>query len=116
MSDERNLDQVDYWQRHWGWWVVIEAGEKYKVKKILIKPKEYLSKQYHNNRSETWTVVKGEGKVVLDEKIIPLKAGDYFYVPAKAVHQVFNTSKEKDFIAIEVQTGEITSEYDIVRL
>lgn len=116
MNDPRNLDHVDYWQREWGWWIVIETGQGYKIKKILIKPECHLSNQYHIHREETWVVVKGEGRVTLDEKELKLKVGDYFHVPKECIHQVFNTSKTEDFLAIEIQTGEITSEYDIKRM
>lgn len=116
MDDARNLDHVDYWRREWGSWVVLEGGKGYKIKKIYIEPEKYLSKQYHIHRTETWIVVKGEGRIILDDKEINVKYGDYFHVPKECVHQIFNTSSIEDFIAVEVQVGETTSEYDIVRL
>lgn len=116
MNDARHLDDVSFWQREWGSWHVLEHGKGYKVKKIIIEPEKHLSLQYHIHRSETWVVVQGEGRVTLDEKELKVKYGDVFIVPKKCVHQMFNTSKNINFIAIEVQVGNVTSEYDIIRL
>lgn len=116
MSDARHLDEVSFWQRPWGCWHVLEEGKGYKVKKIIIEPEKYLSLQYHIHRAETWIVIQGEGKVILDEEELNVKVGDYFHVSKECVHQMFNTSKTENFVSIEIQVGDTTSEYDIIRL
>ena len=49
--------------------------DKLQSKKLIIKPKSRLSLQYHNHRSEHWTIIDGFAKVYLDKKIINLKPG-----------------------------------------
>lgn len=102
-------------ERSWGTWEVIEQGPWYKVKKLTINPNKSISMQYHNHRSETWSIVQGEGKMFLDGETKTVRRGDTVVVPVKSVHKITAISKEP-VIAIEVQLGEITEEDDIVRL
>jgi mannose-6-phosphate isomerase-like protein (cupin superfamily) len=101
--------------RPWGAWYVLEKGKGYKVKRLEILPNESISMQYHNHRSEIWTVVKGKGKVIIDGLIFEVNAGEFFDVPVKSIHKITNIGKET-LTAIEVQLGEITDETDIVRV
>ena len=48
--------------RPWGWFITLDEGKNYKVKKIYLKPNTKLSLQYHHHRDEHWTVVDGSGK------------------------------------------------------
>jgi len=100
----------------WGNWKVLYEDRYYKVKRLVIKPLRYISEQYHNHRTETWTIVQGECKVMLDGFQKYMKEGDSFVVKIGMIHQVINTSPDKDLIAIEVQYGEKVEESDIIRL
>jgi mannose-6-phosphate isomerase-like protein (cupin superfamily) len=102
-------------ERPWGAWEVIEKGKGYKIKKLVIQPYQSISLQYHNHRSEAWSIVEGFGEVILGDKVFRVSAGDSFVVPKKATHKITAISKTP-LIAIEVQLGEITQEDDIVRL
>lgn len=115
MSEEQNINMVDFMNRPWGSWWVLEKGEGYKVKRLQILPNESISLQYHNERDEVWTVVSGEGRVVIEGRIFNIRATDTFFVPKKNIHKVTCTSKEP-LVAIEVQIGAITNESDIVRV
>lgn len=101
--------------RKWGSWEVIRQGPFFKLKKLTIKPRQSISNQYHNHRSETWCIVQGTGQVFHEGKIKVVHRGDTFVVQAKEWHKVINTSEDEDLIAIEVQMGEICEEDDIVR-
>lgn len=101
--------------RPWGFWEVLDDGPWYKVKRLYIEPSHSISMQYHNHRSETWTITEGTGDVILDDKKFKVTQGDSFIVPVKSVHKVTNTGKTVLKI-IEVQCGEIVAEDDIVRL
>ena len=46
-------------ERPWGWYEVIDEGDRYKTKNIEVNPGERLSLQYHYHRSEHWVVVTG---------------------------------------------------------
>lgn len=99
--------------RTWGMWEVIEKEKGYKIKKLVMNPNQSISLQWHEHRSETWCIVKGEGIVKLGEKTFGVKTGDTFVVPIGTLHKV--TALETGLVAIEVQLGEITEEHDIKR-
>lgn len=106
---------VDQAERPWGRWYVLDVDQGFKVKKLEIYPDQAISLQYHIHRTETWTIVQGEGKVIVDGNIFTVKKGDTFFVPKQALHKITNTHLHETLIAIEVQMGEICSEDDIVR-
>ncbi len=101
--------------RPWGSYTVIEEGEGYKVKKVLVRPGQRLSLQRHSRRSEHWVVVKGEALVTVGEKSEVLRPNQSTYVPVGAVHRLENTTANILEI-IEVQVGEYLGEDDIERL
>lgn len=106
---------MDNVERTWGSWSVIQTGSFYKIKQLVIKPKQFISKQYHLHRSETWCIVQGIGTLVIDGRIFNMRRGDTFTINAGEWHQVVNTSHSEDLIAIEVQMGTYCEEDDIVR-
>jgi len=101
--------------RPWGKWEVIDDGNGYKVKRLIVEPTKSISLQYHNHRSETWCVLQGQGLMILGDVTFTVNKGDTVVVPVKAKHKITCISNDP-FIAIEVQLGEITEEDDIVRL
>ena len=106
----------NYVTKPWGEYTNILEEEYCKVKKILIKPGNSPSYQYHLKRSETWVFVKGKGTVILDDEECKVSAGDILTIGVKQKHRVINTSNSDDLIFIEIQTGEYFGEDDIVRL
>lgn len=107
--------QLESATRPWGIWRVLDVDQGYKVKRLEILPDAAISLQYHNHRSEHWTIVQGEGKVIVDGNIFKVVKGESFYVPKQSLHKITNTHLHETLIAIEVQMGEICSEDDIVR-
>ena len=100
--------------RPWGTWEVLDAGEGFCVKRIMVTPNNILSLQSHNHRSEHWIVVKGEAIVTLGEEKIVKKANESIYIPVTVKHRIQNNSTtEMEFI--EIQTGETLDEDDIIR-
>lgn len=106
---------IDQAERPWGRWYVLDVDQGFKVKKLEIYPDQAISLQYHIHRTETWTIVQGEGKVIVDGNIFTVKKGDTFFVPRQSVHKITNTHLRDILIAVEVQIGEICNEDDIVR-
>lgn len=102
-------------KRDWGTWEVLNKGPFYKIKKLIINPGKSISNQYHFHRQETWCIIQGSGELLLGSAIIRIKKGDVVTIEPKQHHKVKNTSEE-DFIAIEVQMGDICEEDDIVRI
>ena len=101
-------------RRPWGYFINLFNGEKYKVKHIVVKPKQSISLQKHNHRYEHWTVVKGVAKVIIGKKTLKLKTNQSVFIPKKEVHQIINETNSQIEI-IEVQTGSILREDDITR-
>jgi mannose-1-phosphate guanylyltransferase / mannose-6-phosphate isomerase len=101
--------------RPWGSYTILEEGERYKIKRIVVNPGERLSLQMHYHRSEHWVVVKGAAKVTIGEKEINVHENESVYVPKSTLHRLENPGKVPLEI-IEVQNGEYVGEDDIVRL
>ena len=101
--------------RPWGSYTVLEEGERYKIKRIVVNPGERLSLQMHYHRSEHWVVVKGAAKVTIGDKEINVHENESVYVPKSTLHRLENPGKVPLEI-IEVQNGEYVGEDDIVRL
>lgn len=99
----------------WGSYQNLVDEDYTKVKKIVIKPGESPSYQYHFKRSEIWILVKGSGEMKVNDELHPCQAGDIVTIPKEAKHQVTNTG-DCDLVFIEVQLGEYFGEDDIVRL
>ena len=55
-------------KRPWGWYNVIDHGDRYKVKSIEVQPDQKLSLQKHFHRAEHWVVVEGTALVEVDGK------------------------------------------------
>jgi mannose-1-phosphate guanylyltransferase / mannose-6-phosphate isomerase len=101
--------------RPWGWYDSIDEGERFKVKRINVKPGASLSLQKHAHRAEHWIVVKGVAEVTCDEKVLILKENQSTYIPLGAVHRLANRT-QAELEIIEVQSGSYLGEDDIVRL
>jgi len=100
--------------RPWGSFEVIDVSDRFKVKRIAVKPKASLSLQMHNHRAEHWVVVKGTAHVVCGSKEFVLTEDESTYVPVGKKHRLENRGKIP-LELIEVQTGEYLGEDDIVR-
>ena len=100
--------------RPWGTYETIELGKRYRVKHIIVKPGEKLSKQMHYHRSEHWIIVSGTAKVLNGDKELILTENQSTYIPLGTVHFIENPGKTPlEFI--EVQSGSYLEEDDIVR-
>ena len=101
--------------RPWGSYDSIDAGERYQVKRITVKPGAQLSLQKHYHRAEHWIVVKGTALITNGEQEILLTENQSTYIPIGVVHRLENPGKF-DLELIEVQSGSYLGEDDIVRL
>lgn len=101
--------------RPWGWYEQRDAGERFQVKRIMLKPGAKISLQSHKHRSEHWVVVNGTARVTRGEDVITLHENQSTYIPAGMVHRLENPAAEPLHI-IEIQSGSYLGEDDIVRL
>ncbi|MCK9987702.1 MAG: mannose-1-phosphate guanylyltransferase / mannose-6-phosphate isomerase [Azoarcus sp.] len=100
--------------RPWGWYDSIDFGDRFQVKRIVVKPGAKLSLQMHHHRAEHWIVVKGTAEVTNGEKVLLLSENESTYIPLGHVHRLANPGKVPLEI-IEVQSGSYLGEDDIVR-
>jgi len=101
--------------RPWGYYESIDSGNRFQVKRIMVRPNEKLSLQKHKHRSEHWVVVEGEAKVVCGDSEKILTKDQSIYIPLETVHQLENVG-DKNLYLIEVQSGDYLGEDDIIRL
>lgn len=104
-----------YEERRWGWYKVLEhtkykEGNEVLTKRICVETAKNLSYQVHYKRSEVWTVIKGEGVLVINDQLRHIRAGDVIHIPLGTKHALRATSSME---IIEVQTGSELVEEDI---
>lgn len=100
--------------RPWGFYDSLITGERFQVKRIVVKPGAQLSLQKHFHRSEHWVVVQGTASVTVDENTTILRENESIYLPLGAVHRLENPGRIP-LTLIEVQSGSYLGEDDIVR-
>ena len=101
--------------RPWGSYTVLEEGERYKIKRVVVNPGERLSLQLHHHRSEHWVVIKGTAKVTIGDIEKLVHENESTYIPKSTLHRLENPGKIPLEI-IEVQNGEYVGEDDIKRI
>ncbi|MBE1159211.1 mannose-1-phosphate guanylyltransferase/mannose-6-phosphate isomerase [Dyella acidiphila] len=100
--------------RPWGSYDSLEAGGRFQVKRIVVKPGASLSLQKHHHRAEHWIVVSGTAEVTCDDKVFLMAENQSTYIPLGSVHRLRNPGKVP-LELIEVQSGSYLGEDDIVR-
>ena len=100
--------------RPWGTYTTLESGERFKIKRIVVKPKASLSLQMHHHRSEHWIVVSGMAVIVNDDLELMLNTNESTFIRAGHRHRLTNPGVI-DLVMIEVQSGDYLGEDDIVR-
>ena len=108
-----NIRKNTYY-RPWGKYINLYSGKGFLLKELVINPKSSISLQKHHYRSERWTIISGKPKITINKSKLFKNPNDTTFIPKGTVHRIenlFNTSVK----IIEVQTGPILKETDIVR-
>ncbi|MBI3343695.1 MAG: mannose-1-phosphate guanylyltransferase/mannose-6-phosphate isomerase [Gammaproteobacteria bacterium] len=100
--------------RPWGTYEGVDAGPRFQVKRICVRPGAALSLQMHHHRAEHWIVVKGTAKVTRGEEVFLLSENQSTYIPIGVRHRLENPGALV-LEMIEVQSGSYLGEDDIVR-
>ncbi len=100
--------------RPWGSYDSVDSGDRFQVKRIVVKPGAQLSLQMHHHRAEHWIVVQGTAKVTSGEQTFLLGENQSTYIPMGTTHRLENPGKVPLHL-IEVQSGTYLGEDDIVR-
>ena len=109
------LHKFEFETRPWGGYIILLDSEYCKVKKLVLNSKKRFSLQFHNKRTETWTVVKGILEITIGNNKKSYTYGETISVPVGTKHRIENVGNEPAEI-IEVQTGTYFGEDDIVRI
>jgi mannose-1-phosphate guanylyltransferase/mannose-6-phosphate isomerase len=100
--------------RPWGSYQALDQGDRYQVKRIVVKPGKRLSLQMHNHRAEHWVVVRGTARVTIGDDVKTVHENESTYIPIGTKHRLENPGKI-DLELIEVQSGSYLGEDDITR-
>jgi mannose-1-phosphate guanylyltransferase/mannose-6-phosphate isomerase len=100
--------------RPWGYYDSIDFGDRFQVKRIVVRPGAKLSLQMHHHRAEHWIVVRGTARVTRGEEEFLLSENQSTYIPIGTTHRLENPGKV-ELEMIEVQSGSYLGEDDIVR-
>lgn len=114
---EAHREEVDFHQqvhRPWGSYEGIASGDRYQVKRIIVKPGRSLSLQLHHHRAEHWVVVHGTARVTRGDEVLTLSENQSTYIPLGVKHRLENPGKV-NLELIEIQSGTYLGEDDIVR-
>ena len=100
--------------RPWGSYDSIDNGDRFQVKRLMVKPGASMSLQLHHHRAEHWIVVSGTARITRGEDTFLLGENESTYIPVGAKHRLENPGKVPLYL-IEVQSGGYLGEDDIVR-
>jgi len=100
--------------RPWGYYETVDEGERFQVKRLMVKPGHGLSLQLHRKRAEHWVVVSGKATVTRGEKTETLEENQSTFIPVGTKHRLQNLTDAPLFL-IEVQSGSYLGEDDIER-
>ena len=107
-------DDYPRFHRPWGWYESLCVGDRFQVKRIMVKPGGVLSLQSHMHRSEHWIVVAGTAEVTIGTDVRLVTENQSVYIPLGETHRMANRGQVPMYL-IEVQTGAYLGEDDIVR-
>ena len=100
--------------RPWGWYDGVDAGARFQVKRIVVKPAGILSLQMHHHRAEHWIVVSGTARVTKGSETFLVSENESTFIPLGTTHRLENPGRVP-LEMIEVQSGSYLGEDDIVR-
>lgn len=99
---EELSEPVRYAEKSWGSYRVLDATENSLTVKVTLLPGHSMNYHSHLRRDEIWNVIEGEGKAIVDDKEIPIKAGDSIVLPKGTKHTVKAVTTLQ---IMEIQTG-----------
>ena len=120
ISKNYNKDKAKYFKkknvyyRPWGRYVNLFEGKSFLVKELIVKAKSSISLQKHHHRSEHWMITQGKPKITINKNKFYKKPFESVFIPTGAIHRIENNFK-KSVKILEIQTGPILKETDIVR-
>jgi len=106
--------KTNVFYRPWGKYTNLYSGKGFLVKELVVNSKSSISLQKHKHRSEYWTVTSGKPKITINKRKFFKNVNETAFIPKGAKHRIENLFK-KPVKIMEIQTGPILKETDIVR-
>ena len=101
--------QIMFAEKSWGSYRVLDVEEESMTIKITLNPGHRMNYHSHARRDETWTVLSGKGRTIVDGMEQSVQAGDVITMQAGCRHTVIADTELK---IMEVQLGRDISVHD----
>ncbi len=115
MNTTNQKQALEFDERPWGNYTVLDEGANFKVKRIEVLPEKRLSYQKHAHRAEHWFIIQGTARITLNDKIHDLQAGANIDIAIGDKHRVENPHASETLVFVEIQRGDYLGEDDIIR-
>lgn len=103
--------QIMFAEKSWGSYRVLDVHDGSMTIKVTLNAGHEMKYHSHSRRDEVWTVVSGNGTILIDGQERAIAPGDVINLPAGCKHKVAALT---DLILIEVQIGSEISVSDKV--
>ena len=109
---EKIKQQVMFAEKSWGSFTVLDVQPEALTIRIILLPEHQLHYHSHEHRDEVWTIMSGEGVVVLNGKRRDVCTGDVIKMPVGVKHTIIAKTELR---IIEVQMGKDISAEDKIK-
>ena len=106
---ERLSDEARFAEKSWGTYKVIDAQPGSMTIKVTLRAGNQMKYHSHEHRDETWTVIEGQGRTIVNGVEEEMGPGDMIRLPAGCKHTLI---ADTDMNVIEVQVGEEITQAD----
>ncbi len=96
-----------------GSFTFLDRGERYIIRKYVLKPGSSLPSVMHHHKTKHWIVLKGTAKVKVNERENFVHENESFFIPRSTPYKIENVGKI-DLELIEIQSGEYLEEDDTI--
>jgi len=104
--------KVMFAEKSWGSFRVLDIEKESLTIKVTLNAGHGMNYHAHEYRNEVWTIIRGEGKAVINGAECSVKAGDVLEMPAGTKHTVTATTTLE---IVEVQLGRDISVHDKIK-
>ena len=94
--------EIMFAEKSWGSYRVLDVQKGSLTIKAELRTNNAMNYHSHNRRDEVWTIVSGQGKVIIDDEERIVNCGDVISLPRGSKHTIMAIS---DLTIIEVQIG-----------
>ncbi len=101
---EKISTDIKFAEKSWGTYHVMDAGQGYLAIKAILKPGSRMSYHSHEYRDESWTILAGTGKTIIDGMEQIVRPGDVVTMAAGCKHTIL---ADTEMTVFETQIGEI---------